>query len=512
VAGEGRVQRGKRSWHALCCLRHSTMLRSTRFLGLASLVAMSLVTTRARGQSISASGQIYPDRIANGVNLGSSTRAQNLNPFGINYVDCTTNMTLEFNVLLSNFNGGQLAEVWAGTTDCTSDAARGRGGIATCWLVAQPIAGVIAGAGSTVPLRVDVRAQDVVGHQSNIPIGGTYVPAGATACQSQTVDTAQSFTLYFLPTDSSGNALANSGTYKYSIQTDLVGPPAPTGVSIADGDTLMVVKWVANNDADTAGYNVYMDPIPGLEGVTSASTGAEPVLVCPDAGASTAIDATADAGNGGSTIDVTIDAATDASNDASPADAALDAPPISDASTQVPPVCVYQTSGGAATNLGTCGSQVLASSSSILDASTSAAPSAVDEAGNVIEGGTTTTGPIGISNIPPLYLLNAGSTGVTVSDKAAGSYTVTGLKNGTTYNVVVAAVDGSGNVGPTSQEQCDFPAPVNDFWSLYRSGGGRAGGGFCALEAVGEPARSAGGIALAGVIGALVLRRRRTTR
>jgi hypothetical protein len=495
------------------------MLRSTRFLGLASLVAMSLVTASARGQSISASGQANPDRIVNGANKGPSTRPQNQNPVGINYADCTSDMTLQFNVLLSNFNGGQLAEVWAGTTDCKTDAARGRGGgFATCWLVAQPIAGMIAGASSSVPLAVAVRAQDVVGHQNNVPTGGTYVPVGATACQSQTVDTAQSITLYFLPTDSSGYAIANSGVYTYSMQTDLVGPPAPTSVSIADGDTLMVVNWVANNDADTAGYDVYMDPISGQEGVTSASPGPEPTLVCPDAGSSATIDATADAGDDGSTSDGTIDAATDAtagaSNDASSVDAALDAAAISDASTQAPPVCVYQTSGGAATNLGTCGSQALANSSStILDASTSSvAPAVVDEAGNVIEGGTTTTGPIGISNIPPSYLLNAGSTGVTVSDRAASSYTIKGLKNGTTYNVVVAAVDGSGNVGPTSQEKCDFPAPVNDFWSLYRAGGGRAGGGFCALEAVGEPARSAGGIALAGVIGALVLRRRRATR
>jgi hypothetical protein len=62
------------------------------------------------------------------------------------------------------------------------------------------------------------------------------------------------------------------------------------------------------------------------------------------------------------------------------------------------------------------------------------------------------------------------------------------LTNGATYSVVVSAVDGSCNVGPQSTpEQCDFPAPVNDFFKLYREAGGQAGGSFCALDAVGAP-------------------------
>ncbi len=65
---------------------------------------------------------------------------------------------------------------------------------------------------------------------------------------------------------------------------------------------------------------------------------------------------------------------------------------------------------------------------------------------------------------------------------------IKGLTNGVHYDVVVSAVDGSGNVGPPSICVTDFPAPVNDFFKIYRQDGGQAGGSFCALEAVGQPA------------------------
>ena len=103
--------------------------------------------------------------------------------------------------------------------------------------------------------------------------------------------------------------------------------------------------------------------------------------------------------------------------------------------------------------------------------------------------------------------MGGGSQGETLSDKSVGQYQITGLTDGTWYNVVVAAVDGTGNVGPASPEVCDYPAPVQDFWQTYRQDGGQANG-FCALETVG-----AGGPSLAGVgavfVGAALLRRRR---
>jgi hypothetical protein len=230
--------------------------------------------------------------------------------------------------------------------------------------------------------------------------------------------------------------------YSYPVKADLLGPPPPANVSISDGDTLFIVNWTPNNDVDTAGYAVYIDPIPGQEG---------PVSSC---------DSSVLWGSSSSTV-------VDSSAPVAQTDADLDAP--------------------------------------------------TDDSGNLVEAATTTTTPsagAGISLVDPHYLRDLNSaTGSTVSGISTGTYTVTGLKNGVHYNVAVSAVDGSGNIGPPSPQSstsCDFPAPVSDFWRIYRTDGGGAGGGFCALEAVGAPVGSTvlfGGLGAAAV--ALVRRRRR---
>jgi hypothetical protein len=480
------------------------MPRSTGLVAVASLTAILLGSEAARAQAISATNQVYPTRLVNGAATG--TRPINLNPYGVNYQDCINDMTLRFNLLASSLNGGQLIEVWAGTSDCTTDMSRGFQALPSCWLVRPPIAGIIAGTGSSVPLSIDVRVQDLVGHQSSIPQTPTYsAVVGAAACQTQTVDTAQSFTIFFMPTDSSGHAIANSGLYKYAITTDLVGPPAPSGVQIGGGDTLFVVNWTQNIDADTAGYDVYLAEVPGPNGASPTGVGAEQVLVCPDASTSPgSSDATVEA-----TVEAAAEATVEAGDDGATSDAVADGA-IADTAAAGGPVCTYQSMGGSGDGSGgMCGNTVLSqSSSTILDA---AAAAQVDDAGNVIEGGTT-SGMVGISSIPSQYLVGAGPSGVTISGRGTGTSTVTGLQNGVPYAVVVAAVDGSGNVGPPSSEQCGTPAPVNDFWNLYRADGGHAGGGFCALDAVGKPAPAVASAALVAGASLLVRRRRRARR
>jgi hypothetical protein len=270
------------------------------------------------------------------------------------------------------------------------------------------------------------------------------------------------------------------------------------GVSIADGDTLFVVNWTANSDADTAGYDVFIDPIPGSGAEASAATGAQTtVLECPDASSSSATDV--------------LDADTAEASDATVAS-------TPDAG------CHLVNIGPTAPTPGstTCGSGVLESANvqdggAISIVEDEAATETFDEAGNLIT--TTETGNVGICTIPCQYLVGASCTfgqpvytsinNPTLASESNGSYTIKGLTNGTTYNVVVAAVDASGNVGPPSPEVCDYPAPVNDFFKNYTNDGGKAGGGFCALEAVGMPASSA---ALFGGLGAAFLgaaRRRR---
>jgi hypothetical protein len=473
-----------------------TMLRSTRFLALAAFLVALWVSRSASAQSVSQSGQINPDRVQ-GNGPPSPLRPLNLNPTGVNFLDCENNMTLSFNLILSNFDGSELVQVWAGTSDCSTDTSRGHGGVPSCWLVGQPMAGIVAGA--AVGISIPVRVQDLVGHVNSPPQTPTYVPVGADACRSQTVDTAQSITIFFLPTTSAGLAINNSGAYQYPVKADLVGPPAPTNVSTSVGDTLFTVNWTPSIDADTAGYDVFIDPIPGQEEAGAAPVGAEQILVCTDAGSTAPADATdgADAA-----LD---DAISGADGDESGADATLAPSPVSDAS----PVCIFVTSGGGGTGASsTCGSTVLAGNSTVLDASTTT--TVLDEAGNVIDASTTTGG--GISTIPPQNIVGAGPSGVTVSDKSTSSFTITQLQNGVTYNVVVAGVDGSGNVGPQSDVHCDSPAPVDDFWKTYRQAGGQAGGGFCALEAVGEPASSFAGMAILVGSTVLAVRRRRRPR
>ncbi|MDP9036331.1 MAG: hypothetical protein M3O50_16140 [Myxococcota bacterium] len=433
-----------------------------------SHVAAAQVSTAAPSITQS-SGQLNPLRLVNGAT--ASSRPQNLNPLGINLADCLTDMTLQFDVIASGFDGTQLVQVWAGTADCTSDISRGVGATPSCWLVTQSLAGITVGSGASLPITFNVRAQDLVGHQQSVPTTPTYSRVGSAGCQAQTVDTAQKISVFFIPTDSSGHAISGSHVYSYAVTTDLVGPPAPASPSLAVGDTLFVVNWTPNSDADTAGYDVYIDPYPGQEGATSGGAGPEPTLVCSGSG----VDAASGSG----------DAADAATADATTADDAA-----ADAS------CVYVQTGGSG-QAGSCGSTLLTS-----DAGSSVA---VDS-----EGGTTTSGA-GTSNLPPNLLLvgGGGISSPTVSDKSSGSYTISGLQNSVRYTVVVASIDGSGNVGPPTGQVCDSPAPVNDFFATYRQAGGTAGGGFCALESPGRSVPLGGAFVLLLAAGALVKRRGR---
>jgi hypothetical protein len=117
------------------------------------------------------------------------------------------------------------------------------------------------------------------------------------------------------------------------------------------------------------------------------------------------------------------------------------------------------------------------------------------------EGGVTLSGG-GISQIGNTF--KAGE----IDDRSATQLTLTGLTNGAPYVVVVATLDGSGNVGPPSTPQCATPSAVSDFFARYRGSGGQSGGS-CALEA-GVPLEApVFGIAIAAAAAALLRRRRR---
>jgi hypothetical protein len=464
-----------------------------RIFAWAFLSALVLGTATASAQTVggptvTAAGQVLPERFvpdANGMlqDLGQATRPMNLHPGDISYSDCAQDMVLRFFVTVSGFTGQNLQIFATRSGQCTNLTDRGIGLAADCWIVNQGNTAYVAQTATTTSF--DIRVQDLVGPQNAPPTPPKLTRWGPEACTAQPSFQAVPLTLYFLPLDSANNYVGSG--YQYTINADLAGPPPPMGLGIADGDTLMVLSWTPNVDADTTGYDVFMDPIPGQEGNASLTpvSSSEPTYVCNEAGSAPT-------------------PTPDASNDSS-ADATTDSAAVMDsAATPVDSGCYWITKGGSPQTSGNCSSTVLTSGSFVQEGGVQTIE---DDSG---EGGVIQVGAGGISTIPSQYIVGANAgTGVSVSDKATGTMTVKGLKNQVTYNVAVSAVDGYGNVGPPSALACDYPAPVNDFWDSYRNAGGGAGGGFCALQAVGAPAPSLAGLALVVSAGVLARRRRR---
>ncbi len=88
----------------------------------------------------------------------------------------------------------------------------------------------------------------------------------------------------------------------------------------------------------------------------------------------------------------------------------------------------------------------------------------------------------------------------TVTGAGTTSARVTGLQNGTEYDVEVTALSIGGNESDHSTAVSGVPVEVLDFWRLYRSDGGRDQGG-CATGAA--------GLAALVALAPLALRRRR---
>jgi hypothetical protein len=428
----------------------------------------------------------FPDRFQNGADIGTGPRPQNLNPTGISYQDCINDQSLAFNLLVSGFGTGTPAgiQVWASRGgDCTMEANRTNGATAVCWPLGVTLPTVNSPASQS--LTFTVRVQDIVGPQNTLPSPTSYTRQGPSACLTQPTYAGETFNIYFLPIV---NGATFTGTdYLYTLNVDLQGPPPPAAVSIADGDTLFVVNWMANTDTDTAGYDVYIDPVPGQEGAVGSEAPPEPVLICPEAASSSDVDA----------ADGTTDAADDATMSAS----------ATDASESVDAGCHYGFVGGSTTgSAGACGDPALAGG--IVSDSGTTVISTADDSG--LDGAPFVPGNGGISTISTNFLLGAAATGLTVPGISTSSHTISGLRDNTRYTVAVSAVDAYGNVGPPSVEQCDSPAPVNDFWKEYRNDGGLAGGGFCTLETIGKsPSASFAGLVFLASVAAVGRRRRR---
>ncbi len=498
---------------------------------------------------ISVSDQSAPERFLNfGTpqvqDLQQSTRPLAFNPLGVNFQDCVDDMTLEFRLTGCGFNGSALVQVWASTSsDCTQPADRGNGASSVCWLVSQgSIPNQLSGS-----LNYDIPVRNIVGPQALSPSPTTIIPEGISACSAQSTYLAVPININFVPITPGSGALAGQA-FQYILGTDMVGPPAPGGVSIANGDTLFLVNWTPNTDTDTGGYDVVIDPVPGQEGDASAGSGAGTTqLICP-AEAGTPNASVSDASEPGDASDTSEagDGAIDESGvaDGATMDATMSGAGVTDASGMISTDASGVTSTDAGTVFNDAGCYLINTAGSGMTTASSGtgscnrlpsderasrwptgapsprrapAPTTVDDAGNVIETDAATVESTvggGIWNPPAGHVLNPDPTlGITSTGESVSTHTVTGLRNGFQYDVVVAAVDNYGNVGPPSTPPvCATPAPVNDFWKIYRGDGGGAGGGFCALEAVGAPVTSSVAFAGAGALVIAGLRRRRSKR
>ncbi len=67
------------------------------------------------------------------------------------------------------------------------------------------------------------------------------------------------------------------------------------------------------------------------------------------------------------------------------------------------------------------------------------------------------------------------------TNTSSGKLTISGLTNDITYAVALTSSDRHGNPGAFSGVTCGTPKLTNDFYTLYRNGGGTAGGGYCAI-------------------------------
>lgn len=489
----------------------------------ALLVPGAALAQTATGASITQGPQTAPERFLNfnqpnQQDLGIATRSTGLNPTGVNYSDCVSDMTLGFPVVLNGFgvgNNSDAMQIWASANGtCTFDQERGNGGIASCWLVNNGFAAGTPANG--VSQSFYVRVQDLVGPQQappNPPMG--VVHEGASACLAQPSFAAVPITLWFVPLSSENTFDMNAQALSWTVGTDLVGPPAPSGLTVGAGQALLIAQWTANPDSDTVGYDVFIDPPPGSPAQAMSTT----QVVCPTSSSSSSASITitsgstpqdAAMGSADATADETADTADDsadatADETGGAADATTGSPSSSSASsassTSSSSVSSSSTSNAADAGCVTvnvvevppstnsCTSAVLGSAMPA-DSGASSEGNAGDDA--ALDDGGVVEGAGGIATIPCQYAVNVGcpagspiyteSSQITVTGETTTSAQITGLTDNVTYAVAVSAVDSFGNPGPPSSPLCNFPAPVIDFFDLYRDAGGQAGGGFCAIR------------------------------
>ena len=194
------------------------------------------------------------------------------NPYGISFSDCENDYGWRFAVAVTyagSTEGVDSLQVWAGAEDCTRAANRTSATGGTCVPVTPPI--VL----SDVATNVTVYARDIAMAIGGVAPGGTASFSSAhasneAACFRQVSSSAIPLGLYFLAFTNGGSSLDTALSYNAPAATaavgsngiliDLVGPLAPTGISLDSRDNAVEVSWSPSTDADTQGFQVFCAP------------------------------------------------------------------------------------------------------------------------------------------------------------------------------------------------------------------------------------------------------------
>ncbi len=379
---------------------------------------------------------------------------------GVGHRDCIDDTQLVFPIQITGLPDTSVnLQVWAGTSDCTQAGATNNASTATCWPVASPPSGLQA------VMNVNVRVADLVGPLGVVPPPQVYQAAVASkACNNSSASTTTT-------TDDAGNTSTTVGESTvnvffmfypngqstpsitapaYPVKVKLVGPAACSSVVAGAGDSELIVTWVPpGGDTSIQGYNIYGIPV----GATGSEGGTQ--QICSDATTGTEI--FDDAGN----------------------------PILDDAGNPV----FVDDAGNPVTQDAGCYTQIVPPTTATCNGSTAIDVSGITCGNNVGSGD------------------GGASTGICTQENGTTNAqgTLTGVTNGTSYEVAVAAFDQFGNTGQISSTVCSTPEPINDFWKIYNQDGGHA---FCALEAVGQRGGSIAA-AMIGIVGIVFMRRRR---
>ena len=188
-----------------------TMLIQKRFLALA-LPALALFSScPAAAQSVSLASQPFRALYQNGayVDATNSPRPPNQHPTGANFSDCEDDLKLTFPLVIAGFSTDDVGlEAWAGPGNCSDDAARGVGGVPTCWRVGPSATPLLAVDPFGIPM--DVYGRDVLRYENaaacrrkaspHIDESFHRSPDGSEgACHVQATDAAVMLGIWFIP-------------------------------------------------------------------------------------------------------------------------------------------------------------------------------------------------------------------------------------------------------------------------------------------------------------------------